>query len=256
MLVGHAVDDDSIDILVHVENIASVVLDLEVLLDRLMVRLLLLSNDCIEVLGAITAGLVLEVLEFLTKVTRFLEKLNEGVASLCFSHVILKDKAVVLISKHFSFSAESGTSLRVRSSGRPSYATPIERSSRVVRVTASSSSVVVMPHDCRYNFLNRLIRIEDLRRSSYHFITKCLRIRVTLPGIVPAKLVGDAVGSVSNAPGFPLEVLLPTTRLLREIHVVVVVEVEVVDLVRVDHVAHLRKLLEGAVIRVLDGEQN
>ena len=37
MLVGHAVNDDSIVILVHVENVASVVLDLEFLLDRLVV---------------------------------------------------------------------------------------------------------------------------------------------------------------------------------------------------------------------------
>ena len=111
MLVGHAVNDDSIVILVHVENVASVVLDLEFLLDRLVLRLLLLSYDCVEVWGAITTGLILEVLEFLTKVACSLAKLDEGVVSLRLRHVVLGNEVIIFISQYSSVSAEPGTSL-------------------------------------------------------------------------------------------------------------------------------------------------
>ena len=214
MLVGHAINDDSIAILVHVENITSVVLDLEFLLDRLVVRLLLRSDDRVEVWGAITTGLILEVLEFFAKVTCFLAKLDEGVVSLRFRHVVLRDEEVTRVSQYSGVSAESGTRLRVRPSGRPSYATPRGRISRAVRVTVSSPSAVAMPCDYCYNFLNRRVGVVGLSHSSHHFVAQCMRVRVTLPCIMPAELIGDAVGSIGNGPGLPLEVPQPTTRFL------------------------------------------
>jgi hypothetical protein len=73
---------------------------------------------------------------------------------------------------------------------------------------------------------------------------------------MPAELIGDTVGSIGNRPGLPLEVPQPTTRLLREVHVVVVVEVDIIDLIRINHVAYVRELLERAVVGILDGEHN
>ena len=113
-----------------------------------------------------------------------------------------------------------------------------------------------MPCDYCYNFLNRRVGVVGLSHSSHHFVAQCMRVRVTLPCIMPAELIGDAVGSIGNGPGLPLEVPQPTTRFLRKVHVVVVVEVDIIDLIRVNHVAYFRELLEGAVVGILDGEHN
>ena len=114
-----------------------------------------------------------------------------------------------------------------------------------------------MPRDYCYNFLNRRVGVEGLSHSSHHFVAQCMRVRITLPCIMLAELIGDAVGSIGNKSGLPLEVLRPTTRLLREVHVVVVVvEVEIIDLIRINHVAYFRELFEGAVVGIFDGENN